>query len=244
MPPIRAAIGLPPRASNRVGAHAEPHAELKDAGEQAGRRQSNDETLKDAKPGIYLHDPNEADDGICGHETVGIERNRKLVAASPVLTKLADIAGLETGIHRAPSIADCDPIAPTCDQFGKLRLFPDRKIGIVGIAEKVKVEALGVSRSVDTLEHRFQVSDDAYRLFVANAQKNGSRSRYGFVALDQSGRRYHGSHGIGGKPHDDETDHGITKSCHHPGQGDREQEKRRQIEDSKSARRQRQCGEP
>ena len=35
VPPIRTAIGLPPRASNRVGAHAEPHAELKDAGEQA-----------------------------------------------------------------------------------------------------------------------------------------------------------------------------------------------------------------
>src|SRR5207245_9554653 len=33
--PIGAAIGLPPRASDRVGAHAEPHAELKDAGEQA-----------------------------------------------------------------------------------------------------------------------------------------------------------------------------------------------------------------
>ena len=89
--------------------------------------------------------------------------------ASPALTELADIAGLETGIHRAPSIADCDPIAPTCDQFGKLRLFPDRKIGIVGVAQKVEVEALGVSRSVDTLEHRFQVSDDADRLFVANA---------------------------------------------------------------------------
>ncbi len=42
----------------------------------------------------------------------------------------------------------------------------------------------------------------------------------------------HGSHGIGGKPHDDEADHGITKSCDHPGQGDREQEKRCQIEDS------------
>ena len=35
VPPIRTAIGLPPRASNRVGAHAESHAELKDAGEQA-----------------------------------------------------------------------------------------------------------------------------------------------------------------------------------------------------------------
>ena len=35
MSPIRAAIGLPPCASDRVGAHAKPHAELEDAGEQA-----------------------------------------------------------------------------------------------------------------------------------------------------------------------------------------------------------------
>jgi hypothetical protein len=166
------------------------------------------------------------------------------VAASPTLTKLADIAGLETGIHRAPSIADCDPVAPACDQFGKLSLFPDRKIAIVGIAKKVEVEALGVSGSVDTLEHRLQVSDDADRLFVANAQKNCSRCRHRFVALDQSGRGHHCSHGIGGKTHDDETDHGITKSCHHPGQGDREQKKCGQIKHSKSARRQRHRGEP
>ena len=212
VPPIRAAIGLPPRASNRVGAHAEPHAELKDAGEQAGRRQSDDETLKDAKPGIDLHDPNKADDGICGHETVGIERDRKLVAAPPVLTKLADIAGLETGIHRAPSIADCDPIAPPCDQFGKLRLFPDRKIGIAGIAEKVEVEALAVSRSVDTLEHRFQVTDDAYRQLRCERtegwQSTPLRVRCPGSIRPQASRQPR----IGGNAHDDETDHGIRKT--------------------------------
>ena len=49
----------------------------------------------------------------------------------------------------------------------------------------------------------------------------------GVVAQDQTGRGYHCSHGMGEKLHDDEADHGITKPCHHPGQGDREQEKRR-----------------
>ena len=42
---------------------------------------------------------------------VGIERNRKAVAAPRFSTKLADSAGLETGIRCAPSIADCDRIA-------------------------------------------------------------------------------------------------------------------------------------
>ena len=39
------------------------------------------------------------------------------------------------------------------------------------------------SYSFTAVEHRFQVSDDADRLFVANAQKNCSRRRHGFVAL-------------------------------------------------------------
>ena len=38
------------------------------------------------------------------------------------------------------------------------------------------------SYSFTAVEHRFQVSDDADRLFVANAQKNCSRRRHGFLA--------------------------------------------------------------
>ena len=73
------------------------------------------------------------------------------------------------------------------------------------------MEALAVAGSVDTLEHRLEVADDAERQFVANAKQDCSRRRHGFVIPDQSGRGHHGSHRIGGKAHDDETDHGIRK---------------------------------
>src|SRR5207237_2025191 len=113
--PIRAAIGLPPRASDRIGAHAKPHAELEDAGEQARSRQPHDQALQDTDPGIDLHDPDEPDNRVRGHVAVGIERNRELVAAPPALAEFAYIAGLEADIHSATPIADHDPIAPVCD---------------------------------------------------------------------------------------------------------------------------------
>ena len=47
--PIGSAIALPPGAADRVGAHAEPHAELEDAGERAGRRQADDQALQNAE---------------------------------------------------------------------------------------------------------------------------------------------------------------------------------------------------
>ena len=62
VPPIGPAIGLPPRAADGVGAHAEPHAELEDAGEQARRRQADDESLQDAEPRIRLHDAHQTQD--------------------------------------------------------------------------------------------------------------------------------------------------------------------------------------
>ena len=191
MPPIRSAIGLPPRASDRVGAHAEPHAELEDAGEQARRRQPHDQALQDTEPGIDLHDPDQPDNRVRRHEAVGIERDRELVAASPALAEFADIAGLEAGIHGTAPVADRDPIAPACDQFGKERLLPDRKIGIAGIAEEVEMEALAVAGSVDTLEHRLEVADDTERQLVANAKQDRRRRRHGLVIPDQPGRRQH-----------------------------------------------------
>ena len=97
--PIRAAVGLPPGAADGPGAHAEPHAELEDARERAGRRQADHQPLQDAELRIGLHDAHEAQDRGRGHEAVGVERDRefvlmpqrwqksqKLPALKPVLT--------------------------------------------------------------------------------------------------------------------------------------------------------------
>ena len=83
MAPIGTAIALPPGAADGVGAHAEPHAELKEAREGAGRRQADDEPLQNAELGIRLHDAHETQDGVGGHEAVGVERHGEFVLRCP-----------------------------------------------------------------------------------------------------------------------------------------------------------------
>ena len=92
--PIGPAIALPPGAADGVGAHAEPHAELEDAREGAGRRQADDQPLQNAEPRIGLHDADEPQHGVGGHEAVGVERHGELVVAAPALAEVADVAGL------------------------------------------------------------------------------------------------------------------------------------------------------
>ena len=92
--PIGPAIALPPGAADGVGAHAKPHAELKDAREGAGRGKADDQPLQNAEPGIRLHDADETQNGIRRHETVGVERHREFVLGAPALAEVADVAGL------------------------------------------------------------------------------------------------------------------------------------------------------
>ena len=80
----------------RVGAHAEPHAELEDPREGAGGRQAHDQPLKDAEPGIGLHDANQTQHRAGGHQTVGVERDREIVVAAPALAEIADVARLDS----------------------------------------------------------------------------------------------------------------------------------------------------
>ena len=73
------------------------------------------------------------------------------------------------------------------------------------------MEPLAIAGSADSLEHRLEIADDTLRQFVANTQQDRGRRRHGLVVPDHSGRGQHGRYRIGGKAHDDETDHGIRR---------------------------------
>src|SRR5262249_44392656 len=105
--------GLPPCTANGVRAHAEPHSELEDPREQARRRQPDDKSLQDTQPGICLHDTDQAENGISGHEAVGVKCDGKLVTAAPPGAKFTHVAGLVSGIDCPSPVADSDAIAPT-----------------------------------------------------------------------------------------------------------------------------------
>ena len=79
----------------RVGAHAEPHAELEDARERAGRRQADHEALQDAELRIDLHDAHHAQDRGRGQEAVGVERDGEFVLAPQRLQKSQKLPALK-----------------------------------------------------------------------------------------------------------------------------------------------------
>src|SRR5262249_49735247 len=110
--PIWSAIALPPGAADGVGAHAQPHAELENAGKGAGRWHSNDQRLQDPKAGSDLHDPLELEDEVRRHEAVGIEQYCEIVMLAPARAEVSDISGFETDIVGATAVCQSDPAAP------------------------------------------------------------------------------------------------------------------------------------
>ena len=110
--PVGAAIALPPGRADGPGAHAEPHAELEEARERAGRGQADDEALQNAELRIGLHDAHQAQDRRRGHEAVGVERDGEFVLAAPALAEVPEVAGLEAGVVGAAAIGHRDAAAP------------------------------------------------------------------------------------------------------------------------------------
>src|SRR5258708_11272734 len=111
--PIGPTITLPPGAADGVGAHAKPHAELKDPRKRAGRRKTDDQPLENAELGIRLHDADETEDGVGSHETVGVECYREIMFAAPALAEFTDVTGLLCCFDPTPPIPHRNPASPT-----------------------------------------------------------------------------------------------------------------------------------
>ena len=242
--PIGTAVALPPGAADRVGAHAEPHAELEDARERAGRRHADHEALHDAEPRVRLHDAHEAQHRLGGHEAVGVERDGKFVQMPPALAEIADVAGLETGVDLAPPVGEGDQPIPRGAECGDLRRFVRRDLRVAGVAQHIEMEPIAHARRDEAAHQRLQVADHPLGHFVADADDDRGRDRDRLVPADAGGRRKHHGGRIARKAHDEEADAGVPEPDHRPRQRDGEQHQQGDIECAKAADRQRGRHEP
>jgi hypothetical protein len=242
--PIDAAIALPPGAADGVGAHAEPHAELENARERAGRRQADHQALQDADLAVRLHDAHQPQDGGGRHKAVRVERDRKLVAVAPPLAEVAHVAGLEARIVGAPPIGQPQAAVPSLGEQPEARvlLLGDRRVA--GVAEHIDVEAVTDAGSREVGHHRLEVADHPLGALVANAQQDGGRGRYRLVAADARCRRQHRGDRVARKTHDREPDGRVPEADHRPRQCGGEQHQDHDIEGVEPIRRQRDRGEP
>ena len=113
VPPVGAAVGLPPGTADRPRAHAKTHAKLEDARKGTGRRHADDKPLQDAELRIGLDDADHPQDGRRGHVAVRVERHHEIVGVSPSLEKVADVACLVARVGRSPPIGQGEAACPT-----------------------------------------------------------------------------------------------------------------------------------
>src|SRR5262245_17140144 len=115
--PIGSAISLPPRASDRVGAHAEPHAKLEDSCKSARRRQADNESLQNPQLRICLYDPDQQQGCLGSHKTIGIEGNRKFVLGTPLLAEVPNVAGLKARVGGTSALSHRNAAVPDIGQL-------------------------------------------------------------------------------------------------------------------------------
>ena len=106
MTPVGAAITLPPRASDRIGTHAEPHSKLEDPRKRAICRQTDDKALQYTDLRIGFHAPDEICDGVGRKKTIGIEDQCEIVPVAPAVAKILNVSGLVSGVIR-PAPIEC-----------------------------------------------------------------------------------------------------------------------------------------
>ena len=140
--PVGPAVALPPGAADGVGAHAETHAELEDARKGAGRRHADDQALQDAELRIGLHDAHETQHGIGGHQAVGVQRQGEVMLLAPAVAEVADVAGLEAGIHFAAAIGERNAAAPGVRQLREMPALDGGMRKVAGVAQHIDVELL------------------------------------------------------------------------------------------------------
>src|SRR5262245_11819746 len=157
--PIGSAITLPPGAADGVGAHAEPHAELEDAGKRAGRRQTDDESLQYPELGVRFHDPDETKDGFGGHKTIGIKRHREFVFTAPPFAEIADITRLVTGVDGAPPVGHRDAVPPMLGQRTETFLLDRRDVWVAGVTQHIDMETDTEPRLREAGQHRLEIAN-------------------------------------------------------------------------------------
>ena len=234
VPPMGAAVGLPPGAAGGVGPHGEPHAELKDAGEGRGRRHADHEALEDADLRRGLHDAHHAQDGGRRNEAVGVEGHGEVMRRAPAQAEIPDIAGLEAGIVVTPAIRDRDAAAPFLGEVRKAALLSRRYDEVACVAQRIEMK-MRADRG-EAVKHGREIADDPRGVFIADAGQQGNRCGDRLVATNALRCRRDGRDRVPGEPQDQKPDGGVPESDDGPGQGDEEQRQQHDVEEAQAVR--------
>ena len=180
--PVGSAIGLPPGAADGVGAHAEPHAELEDARERAGRRHADHQALQDAEPRIGLHHAHERSTASAVMTLSASSMTANSWSLPQRSQKSRMLPALKPSIVRAATVGERDAPAPGGGERREARVLGGGERRLAGVAEHVDMEAVADAVRGETSHHRVEQADHLVRRLVADAQQDRGRGGDRLVA--------------------------------------------------------------
>ena len=121
---------------------------------------------------MFFHGRDKANDGVAGHQAVGVQDQHALIVGAEPPDPFLDIAGFARGVFGAMAI---EKSGRACDVLPELEetLFlgdPDRGIGRV--AQNKPVEICAVSGFLDRFIDRAQSRQHAIRILVVGRQQH------------------------------------------------------------------------
>ena len=176
VPPIGSAVALPEGRSERVGPHAEPHAELEDAGKWTRAGQAGHQRLQDADLRVPLHDAHKPQHRLRRHQAVGIEHDGEWMQPAPAHTEFAQITRLESFALLSPSVGDLEGRSEALRQGVRGLHLVRSDLGLAAVAQHVEMKVLRLASGNQSVEHPFEISPDELRVLVANADQQCGRA--------------------------------------------------------------------
>ena len=191
MAPVIAVAARPERQPRRDDGAVDARRELLHAREHRVAIDDERQRLDDARVGIGLHRVGERDDGVSGHQAVGVEHDHVRVGAAPAGHEIGDIARLAARVFRASSIIDARAGAEPRAHGEKGAFLRDPNIGVGRVRQEEPVEGRARAGRLDILVNRLQGAKHARRRLVIDRHDDGGSlaRRHGRVDLPPAARQ-------------------------------------------------------
>ena len=158
VPPVLPVAQLPVVEAGREHRAVHPAGELLHAREQRAAVHGRGGGLDHADARVALHELDQADDRLAGHQAVGVEHDHVAVAPAPAPAEVGDVAALALQAHLAAAIEDAAEAPHGATPVEPRFLLLHRRARVGRVAEHEEVEAVeragALERAMDRAEPR------------------------------------------------------------------------------------------
>jgi hypothetical protein len=175
--PVVAFRAMPPGDAMRDHRAIHAAGELLHAREERAPIDDHRQRLDQCNAGVAFHRIRQTDQGVAGHQAVGIQDQHLRIRAAETPHPFGDVARLALHVLAATAIEHACVGTQPAPQSPDGRHFLMPNFRARGVAEDEEVEATPLSRTLQRLMHRMQAGQHAMRVFVVGRQQQGRARR-------------------------------------------------------------------